>query len=127
MEVLFPAFLSIQGPYLCYTGKGNEGLEVASFLVCCFEHFGNNGCKIMHLILHGWVLEDLNREKKSENIVWFWPQMNPVTRKHWVHQFLVYFSLKWLPHRIWFKKITNWYWFLLHKIVLNIYYIYIAS
>jgi len=37
MKVLFPAFLLIQGPYLCYTGKGNEGLEVASFLVCCFE------------------------------------------------------------------------------------------
>jgi len=64
MKVLFPAFLSIQGPYLSYTGKGNEGLEVVSFLVCCFECPGNNGHRIMHFILHGWVLEDLNREKE---------------------------------------------------------------
>jgi len=53
MKVLFPAFLSIQGPYLSYTGKGNEGLEVVSFLVCCFECPGNNGHRIMHFILHG--------------------------------------------------------------------------
>lgn len=37
MKVLFAAFLSIQVPYLSYTGKGNEGVEVALFLVCCFE------------------------------------------------------------------------------------------
>lgn len=64
MKVLFPAFLSIQGPYLSCTGKGSEGLEGASFLVCCFECPGNNSCRILHLILHGWELEDLNREKE---------------------------------------------------------------
>lgn len=32
MKVLFPAFLSIQGPYLSYTEKGSEGLEGLHFL-----------------------------------------------------------------------------------------------
>lgn len=67
MEVLFPVFLSIQGPYLCCTGKVSER-EVASFLICAvFKWFWmsqNNGYRIIHLLLHGWGLRDLNRQKE---------------------------------------------------------------
>lgn len=119
MKVLFPAFLSIQGPYLSYTEKGSEGLEGLHFLfavLSALETTAARSCTWYYMVDNR---EDLNREKEVwKYCVILTPNESSDTEtlgssvRHTL--FIKMASAQGL-----IQKVSNWYWFLWHKIATN--------